>query len=355
MAKRRTLGMPSSEELQRIEAEFSQSRPTAARPAVPIAQVAAEAAAAGSALSVDDRITAARDRVDAAALRIAQDKGLVMIELPLDQIDADVLVRDRVALDADELDELQSSIAKNGLRLPVEVFPLEGGGYGLLSGYRRLMALRALQARHRDPAYDQIKAVLRDPAAMGGTFAAMVEENEIRSNLSHYERGRIAVIAAQQGAFTNVEAAVNALFPVASKAKRSKIRSFALIFEELGDLLRFPDQIKEREGLRLAQILRDGGEARLRDAIGSRVAASAEDEARLIAALLDHADTPATDSRKGGRPRKDEGQGLVLPSGHTVKTQMGQNGWTIRLEGGRTVSQEMIDQILREIGRVLDR
>lgn len=94
--------------------------------------------------------------------------------------------------------------------------------------------------------YDMIKAVLRDPHALGGPFAAMVEENEIRAGLSHFERGRIAVIAAQQGVFPTVEAAVDALSPQASKAKRTKVCSFALIFEELGDMLAFPEEMKER-------------------------------------------------------------------------------------------------------------
>lgn len=51
----------------------------------------------------------------------------------------------------------------------------------------------------------------------------MVEENEVRANLSHYERGRIAVLAAEQGHFTHVEEAVARLSGAASKAKRSKI------------------------------------------------------------------------------------------------------------------------------------
>ena len=114
--------------------------------------------------------------------------------------------------------------------------------------------------------------MLRDPGAMGGTFAAMVEENEIRASLSHYERGRIAVIAAQQGAFVNAEEAVNAFFPMASKGKRSKIRSFALIFEELGDMLTLPDLIREKDGLKIAAALREGAEARLREARASMLA-----------------------------------------------------------------------------------
>ena len=55
-----------------------------------------------------------------------------------------------------------------------------------------------------------IRAILRDPEEMGGTFVAMVEENEVRANLSHFERGRIAVLSSQEGAFVNPEAPVDA-------------------------------------------------------------------------------------------------------------------------------------------------
>ncbi len=222
MAKRRNLEIPSTEDLQRMEAEFGQAPALPRAASVPIAQVAAEAAAGFDPRSADVRAGAARDRAEAESFRAAKGRGLVMLDLDLAEIDADALVRDRVVIDAEEMEELKASIARNGLRLPVEVFERAGEGarYGLLSGYRRLMAVRALHALTGEDRHARIKAVLREPEAMGGSFAAMVEENEIRAGLSHYERGRIAVIAAQQGAFANVEAAVDALFPVASKAKR---------------------------------------------------------------------------------------------------------------------------------------
>lgn len=84
------------------------------------------------------------------------DKGLVIRELPLEDIEADAMVRDRMSLNAEEMDELQASIAAHGLRLPVEVFEFavagqggagqNGARYGLLSGYRRLRAVQSLAA-----------------------------------------------------------------------------------------------------------------------------------------------------------------------------------------------------------------
>ena len=341
MAKRRNLEVPSSEDLARMEAEFQSDTPAPRMAAAPIAQVAAETAAAFDPRSASERLEAARDKAEAQGYREAQGKGLVMLELPLDQIDAE------------ELEELKSSIARNGLRLPVEVFARDEG-FGLLSGYRRLMAVRALRDLTRDPRYDTIKAVLRDPGAMGGSFAAMVEENEIRAGLSHFERGRIAVIAAQQGAFANVEAAVEALFPVASKAKRSKIRSFALIFEELGDMLRFPDLIKEREGLRLAQALRDGAEGRLREALAEAAPKDAEDEAAQIAAILGDLETPRPDPRKGGRPKREQGPRLALSSGYVLAAEQDARGWAIRLGGDRVIDRELVEVLIGELRLLLE-
>ena len=54
----------------------------------------------------------------------------------------------------------------------------------------------------------------------GDIYLDMVEENEIRANLTHYERGRIASVAVGQGVFADIDAAVNHLFASASKAKR---------------------------------------------------------------------------------------------------------------------------------------
>lgn len=361
MAKRRKLEAPSADDLTRFEEEFRSE--TSSRPPnlAPIAQVAAEAASGYDPRPSQVRAEAAKDRSDAERLRGFEGKGLVIQEIPLDEIDADALVRDRVALNPAEMDELQMSIAANGLRLPIEVFALQGHPkgfkYGLLSGYRRYRATQALrgQGGASDP-YDTIKALVREPEAMGGTFAAMIEENEIRAALSHYERGRIAVIASQQGAFATTEAAVNGLFPMASKAKRSKIRSFSLIFEELGDMLTFPELIKERDGLKLAVALRDGHEAVLRAALAEQTPETPEDEAQMIEAALARLSPAVADAKRGGRPKtveaRGEGREVALPNGIVLRSTQEAAGWSIRLKG-KPVDSALVDLALAELERLL--
>ncbi|SLN62997.1 Nucleoid occlusion protein [Aquimixticola soesokkakensis] len=359
MAKRRKLEAPSADDISRFEEEFRRETAPRGPMSAPIAQVAAETAGAYDPRPAEARAEAARDKSDAARMRAVEEKGLVIAEIALEEIDADALVRDRVVLDADEMNELQMSIAANGLRLPIEVFALtddpKGFKYGLLSGYRRLRATQALNTL-KGGRYATIKALVRDPQAMGGTFAAMIEENEIRAALSHFERGRIAVIASQQGAFVNTEAAVNGLFPMASKAKRSKIRSFALIFEELGDMLTFPDLIKEREGLKLAAALREGHEARLREALASGVPETPAQEAGMIEAALATLAPAAVDPKRGGRPRAAArvAQEVSLQSGVTLSSVEEAQGWTIRLKGKR-VDRELVDLVMAEISRLLER
>lgn len=355
MAKRKTLVAPSSEDISRLEDEFRRETHARSPLAAPIAHVAADAAAQIDPRPAADRAAEARDRIDAGRLRQAEAAGLLIQEIPLDQIDADALVRDRMSLDSDEMMELQTSIAAHGLRLPVEVFvlaePGQGGHrFGLLSGYRRLRAVQNLRTLTGQEKHATIKAVIRDPATLGGPFAAMVEENEIRSSLSHFERGRIAVIAAQQGVFGNVEAAVDALFAQASKAKRSKIRSFALIFEDLGDMLVFPHALREKDGLRLATALRDGHQARIRDGLADIAPESPAEELERIEAVLAELEPRAPRPDRGGRPPVKPSQGRTsdLPTG--VRLVSGHDGtsWYIRVEGKR-VDAVLVDDLVRQL------
>ncbi|TMV86593.1 chromosome partitioning protein ParB [Thioclava sp. BHET1] len=362
MAKRRKLEAPSAEDLAMIEAEFRRETPLSRMPiSAPIAQVVAESAASHDPRGVEERSQAARDRADASRLQAAATAGLVMREIPLDAIEADALVRDRMELDPEEMGELQRSIEEQGVRLPIEVFALakgQGERFGLLSGYRRLRAVRNLRNTTGQARFQTIRALIRSPETMGGHFAAMVEENEVRSNLSQFERGRIAVIAAQQGSFPSVEAAVDALFPVASKAKRSKIRSFALIFAELGDMLRHPSSLREKDGLRLAQALKDGHEAALRDALATGSAETPEAELELIELALRAMQPVERRKTQGGRPPREAkpqaGAVTQLPRDLAFSAEQDAEGWLIRLTGA-DLNADQVALLLDHLKRLQNR
>ena len=131
----------------------------------------------------------------------------------------------------------------------------DGGAlpYGLISGWRRLVALKALHAETGEARFATVQALVRRPETAADAYVTMVEENEIRLGLSHYERARVAALATERGIFESEKAALLALFATASRAKRSRIRAFLEIYHALDGCLRFPAQLPERLGLQLVE------------------------------------------------------------------------------------------------------
>ncbi len=113
-------------------------------------------------------------------------------QIPLTLIDAAALPRDRTTTDPTALAELTNSIARHGLRQPIELFATDDG-FALISGHRRLQAFRQLAANR--PEFATVPAFLRSPATLAEALAAMVEENDIRADISPWEQGRIIVTA----------------------------------------------------------------------------------------------------------------------------------------------------------------
>ena len=226
-------------------------------PSAPIAQVAGDAATSAALREVSRELASARA------------EGRLMQRLALSAIDTGHLVRDRIAFDEPEMAALCESIRARGQQTPIDVVdlgPHHPGPlrYGLISGLRRVRALQRLAAEPGSglakPKFDTVLALLRQPAAAADAYLAMVEENEIRVGLSYYERARIAARAAALGVHATPQAALRALFPTASRAKRSKIGSFIGIHDALDPCLRFAHAIPERLGLALSHALeRDGG------------------------------------------------------------------------------------------------
>lgn len=298
MARRRLVLDDS--ELRTLERPGERGLPA---PSAPITHLAGEAAAEQGREIARLREAAA----GAARLEAAEAEGRVLADVPLDRIDPGFLARDRIlpaddaAGTADEAElALRASIRAHGQRMPIELVAFAAGEgralpYGLISGWRRLSALTALHAETGEARFATARALVRREAGLAPAFVAMVEENEIRVGLSFYERGRIAALAAAQGAFVTADAAVDALFAAGSPARRSKIRSFLAIHEVLDDVLVWPETLGERLGLKLAQALKRGDAERIRAGLGAGAATcrSAADEQALIQALI-----------AGGRPAK---------------------------------------------------
>ncbi|MFE3838675.1 ParB N-terminal domain-containing protein [Pseudogemmobacter sonorensis] len=248
MARKR-LSLPSGDESLSLTGGGDAPPPapglgrTAGFSPAPIAQVAGDAAARAA---LEDL---------AAEVERARVSGRMIQAIPLAAVDETWLHRDRMEADPGDMEDLIASIRARGQQAPVELVAQDGGRYGLISGWRRLRALRQLHGETGEARFATVLAILRRPETSGEAYRAMVEENEIRSGLSYYERARIAALAAEAGAFTDARAAIAALFAAASKAKRSKIGSFLSLHAALGDRLRFGSAIPERLGLKLAQAI----------------------------------------------------------------------------------------------------
>jgi ParB family chromosome partitioning protein len=242
----------------------------------PIARVAGEASATAALQDLADEMRAARA------------EGRLVQRLPLEAVEVDHLVRDRILLDPEEMAALRESLRARGQQSPVEVVDLGQGRYGLISGWRRLTALRQLFQETGDPRFSAVQALLRRPDGASAAYLAMVEENEIRVGLSHYERARIAAKATDQGVFANDQAALRHLYATASRSKRSKIGSFVTLHRAIGGALRFPASIPERLGLALAQALEADpalAPALIADLTRAAPASAAREQALLAAAL----------------------------------------------------------------------
>jgi len=254
--------------------------------AAPIARVAAEAAGAAALQELADSVARARD------------EGKMVLDLPLGDIAPDHLTRDRIPAEDEDMAALVTSIRAHGQRTPIEVTPLvgtgtvsEGGGqgalpYGLISGWRRLAALKALHAETGEARFATVQALLRRPESVGAAYVAMVEENEIRVGLSHYERARVAALAAARGVFPDEETAIRTLFATASRPKRSRIRAFLELYHGLDGSLRFPAHLPERLGLALVERLRAGAGAAIVAGLDAADPATPEDERTVLAALV---------------------------------------------------------------------
>lgn len=185
----------------------------------------------------------------------AKSNGRLVQVVPLEMIKIDHLVRDRMNIDDDDMAALKASLQSRGQQTPIELIALKDGRYGLISGWRRMQAMEALHKETGAAKFAQIQALIKPIETVKDSYVAMVEENEIRSDLSFYERARLAVEAAKLGVYPTADRAVTGLFAHAPAAKRSKIKCFIRIHELLGDVLSFPAAIPEKLGLVLNKAL----------------------------------------------------------------------------------------------------
>mgnify|MGYP000005817930 CR=1 FL=1 len=316
MAKRKRL----SPAMLTSDAPIAAAEVKSTRP--PIADIANDAATTHALMELSDTINAARAQ------------GRWIEQIPLDAIKADYLVRDRTVVDTDEMEALKTSLRSNGQQVAIEVVSLGQNAYGLISGWRRLTALREMSL---EGGLDTVLAIVRQPHDAAASYLAMVEENEIRSGLSFYERGRIVTKAVDEGAYESDKAALAALFHAVPRAKRSKIGSFVRIVRALDNVLAFPTSLSERSGLALAQALTDdvGLAGRLQKKLAQTPAPSPAAEWELIAAMI-----------KGPARTKEKPVAVSLPSGLEYSLH---EGGKITLSGSALRDDAFVERLVQTL------
>lgn len=341
MAKRKRLTAPDPSTIAAPETKSMLSQaPIGVVPKrrAPIADVAGDAAT-----------TAALQAV-AAELTAAKTQGRMVHALALDAVNPNYLIRDRVTLDGEEMEVLKASLQQRGQQTPIEVVETGSGRYGLISGFRRLHALRELS---RDGGAQTVLALVRQPQEASDAYTAMVEENEIRVGLSYFERANVVARAVEAKVFVSESDALKHLFASASRAKRSKIKSFLPVIRALGSHLVYPGALTERQGLALSALIAKDPEfaPRLCDRLRKAMPGSAGAEADVINRALQQASNAAADAQvvkptpPAAKPTGVEMQ--TLPSGIKVQHKPG----NIRITGD-AVTPDVVQSILEMLRNI---
>jgi ParB family transcriptional regulator, chromosome partitioning protein len=278
--------------------------------------------------------------------------------IPLAEIDAAALDRDRSHLDAAALTELRLSIATSGLRMPIEVYPFATPDptsphrYGLISGFRRLAAVRALAETAADPArYATIPAFLRTPRDAADAYRQMVEENAIRAELSPWEQAMVAVKSARAEAHPGIDAAIEDLYANLSRQKRTRLRTIAHLADDLDGYLTAPTTLSERQLLRLAPLIPRGYADVLRATLAETAATDPEAEWRALLPILLEAERPEPANPAPARPGRPRRVLELRPRGLTIRRELTRQGWALHFTG-RNATSDMLDCVFDEIERL---
>lgn len=241
-----------------------------------------------------------RDENDALAhehMRLKR-MGLVIEEVELDLIDADKLVRDRQSVDKDAMLELTASIKEVGLSNPIQLERVDGDRYQLIQGFRRLEAYKALldETKNLDE-YAHIPAlVVPNGETLEALYRKMVDENMVRKDISFAEMAQLAISYAEDERTEEVTAdkAVALLFKSAAYQKRSYIRNFVRLIEQVGPSLQHSSEIPRALGVALSTKLSADNSlsAQIRQDLDALKTPTSQDELgvlRIHAGMTEHA------------------------------------------------------------------
>jgi ParB family chromosome partitioning protein len=278
--------------------------------------------------------------------------------IPLAEIDEAALTRDRTAHDDEAMLELRSSIAVNGLRMPIEVFELadpDDRRYGLISGFRRLAAFRVLHEVARDKdRYAVIPAFIREPQSVAEALTAMVEENAIRAEVSPWEQAMIAVIAHDRRVFDSIDQAIDTLYANFSPDKRRRLRAVTTVVEKLSDLMIAPERLSLRQLLRIAAAVTRNYGALMRHALETSTIEDPDEQWQRLLPVLAESETtePVGPARLGGGPTRPRRTYDAPTYNLRIRREMTRDGWALQFTG-RDAQSWLLDLVFDHIEALL--
>lgn len=258
--------------------------------------------------STENRVELRRQNAsDAKEYRKARDEGRVLVAVGIDEIRTSDLPRDRLDLSAvassDEMDELKASIQERGQKEPIELYRDSDGRLQLKKGWRRLTALKQLFEETGDERFSSVMARVAEASSDRiDLYIDMVEENVVREDLTFAEMAQVAILAAQDRELGagDAEGLVGRLYSSLHKMKRSYIRSFVYLLNELEGALPFPKAISRNLGVEVARKLRASSDSAegLREKLAR--AGSADEQNEMLDVFLTASQTKPT----SGKPRE---------------------------------------------------
>lgn len=248
---------------------------------------------------MEAQIRAENDRLAHEHVRLKK-AGLITDLIPVDAIVATKLIRDRAQDGQDDLSELKESIRAIGLSNPIQVEQVGEGQYELIQGFRRLSAWRALLAETGDSdTWGRVPAtILARGETLESLYRRMVDENLVRKDISFAEMAMLArdYAADPATAIDDVDTAVLELYRSANKQKRSYVRAFAQMLEEVGSGLIYPQAIPRALGLDLRKRLQESPDLAARILRDLAALPTPRTSAAELAVLTRHAGAAASDS-----------------------------------------------------------
>ena len=125
-------------------------------------------------------------------------------------------------------------------------------------------------------------------------------------------------------------------------------------------MLKFPEALTERRGLRLATALRRGAEDAIRRVLSERLPANADEEWALMEPEIHTVEQGPRDRSRGGRPRTQparpswkEADIVETSAGVTIHSRVDEKGFTLRFEGPNATTQ-LLEGVVAEVVALLE-